>query len=223
MKRKKAGRKTTKKPPAVPAKPLRDLGGANPPRIPLPIVHWIEGEGLLPGSWTWKSRPRTEIEGVPLPPDLEKAVRFYAGQEFESLENSLTRPPWTYAPDGEDSEKNYPGWKEADISPNGWSWVRTTLEDCFRQGFYLALLRYADDLKQSVEAVPLLEGLREAARKGAAARKAQAAPIRKAVCKRFRELRKTTPKKTVRYLRIAEEFGMSERHVQRIVNDADLD
>jgi AraC-like DNA-binding protein len=93
------------------------------------------------------------------------------------------------------------------------------MTDGMREMFYLALLRYADDLKDA----PLIEGLREAARKGAAARREQAAPTHKAVCKRFRELRKTVPKKTVRYLRVAEEFGMSERHVARIVNAAEID
>ncbi len=221
MTRKKAGRKTRKTPPAIPARPLRDLGGDRPPRIPNHQTFRVTGEdGDL---WTFESRPRTEIAGIPLPPDLEKAVRYYAGGDFKSLENSLTRPPWTYAPDGEDSEANYPGWKEAEITPDGWHEIRRSLEGCFRQGFFLALLRYADDLKRSAEASPLLEGWRKAARKGAAARRAQAAPNRKAVCKRFRELRKTTPKKTVRYLRVAEEFGMSDRHVQRIVNEAGID
>jgi hypothetical protein len=170
-------------------------------------------------------RQRTEVSGVPLPNDLEQAVRYYAGRDFRSLEETLTRPPWTYAPPDEDSEANYPGWKEAEITPDGWHEIRRALENCFRQGFFLALLRFADDLKKSAEAAPMLEAVRAAARKGAAARRAQAAPNRKAVCKRFRQMRKTDPnaKRTVLYLRIAGEFGMSDRHVQRIVNEAGID
>lgn len=222
MKRKPSKRKTAKKKPAMSAKPLRELGGELLKRLPsrpdLGMVFWF-GEGPQPPR-----KPRTEIAGAPLPPDLEPAVRYYAGNMFDSVEQDLTRPPWEWGPgtDGEEeSEEDYPGWKRADILPEGWYRIRQTLEDCFRQGFYLALLRYADDLKTSAEAEPLIEGLRQAARKGGAARRAQAAPIHKAIRKRFRELRKTTPKKTVRYLRVAEEFEMSDRQVARIVDGID--
>jgi hypothetical protein len=204
MKRKKAGRKTRKKPPAIPARPLRDLGGKALNALPFGAI----------------GPNQTEISGVPLPPDLEPAARHYARLEFSYLEHLLICPPWGGDPAGQD---DFPGWKEADIPPEGWHDIRRSLEECFRQGFFLALLRYADDLKRSAEAAPLLEGLREAANKGAAARRKQAEPLRKAVCKRFRELRKTVPKKTVRYLKIAGELGISDRHVARIVNEADLD
>lgn len=90
-------------------------------------------------------------------------------------------------------------------------------------GFYLALMRYADDLKSSAEAGPILERLRKNAKKGGAARRKKAAPTHKAICKRFRELRKTVPKKTARYLRIAGEFGMSEGQIRRIISDAGID
>lgn len=221
MKRKKAGRKTRKKPPAISAGLLSDLfSGNKPPDIPSrEITWWIVGDD---GSFVdAESRPRTEISGAPLPPDLDKAVKYFAGRNFRSLEEGLTRPPWTYF--GEENESDYPDWKEADIPPDGWRGIRRCLEDCFREGFFLAVMRYAEDLKRSAEAAPLIEGLKKAARKGAAARRSQAAPTRKAVCKRFREMRKTTPKKTVRYLRVAEEFGMSERHVQRIVSEAGIE
>ncbi len=99
--------------------------------------------------------------------------------------------------------------------------LRVALEISYRRGFYLALLRYENDLKIVPEAAAMLEGLRQAARKGGAARRAKAEPTHKAIRKRFRELRKTTPKKTVRYLRVAEEFGISDRHVARIVDGID--
>jgi hypothetical protein len=215
--KRKAARKTTKKSPTPPAKPLGEhFSGERPPHIPSRSLIRFLPDG------TYTDTPRTEIEGVPLPPDLEQAVRYYTRHEFEFLEECLTRPPWTWAPPEEqESERDYPGWKEARISPDGWHEVRRTLEECFRRGFYLALLRYADDLKTSAEAEPLIEGLRQAARKGGAARRAQAAPTHRAIQKRFRELRKTVPKKTARYFRVADEFKMSDRQIARIVNGID--
>jgi hypothetical protein len=92
------------------------------------------------------------------------------------------------------------------------------LEASYSRGFYLALVRYRDDLRNVPEAAAMLESLRRNSAKGAAARRKQAAPTHRAIQKRFRELRKTVPKKTARYLRIAGEFGMSDRHVARIVD-----
>ena len=168
-----------------------------------------------------RPRFRTEIAGIPLPYDLEPAIRWYAREEFWTLENTLIRPPWTHAPDGEDSEENYPGWKEADMPLEGWQTIHVTLRDCIRKGFFLALMRYADDLKHVPEAAALLEQKRKAAKKGGESRRKKAEPNHKAIRKRFRELRKTIPKKTVRYLRVAEEYGMSDRHVARIVDGID--
>ncbi len=95
------------------------------------------------------------------------------------------------------------------------------LESSYSRGFYLALLRYRNELKDVPEAAAMLESLRRNSAKGAAARRKQAAPTHLAIRKRFRELRKTTPKKTVRYLRVAEEFEMSDRQVARIVDGID--
>jgi hypothetical protein len=99
--------------------------------------------------------------------------------------------------------------------------LRYSLEISYRRGFYLALLRYENDLMQSKEAAELIANMRRNSAKGAAARRKQAAPTHRAIQKRFRELRKTTPKKTVRYLRVAEEFEMSDRQVARIVDGID--
>jgi hypothetical protein len=88
-------------------------------------------------------------------------------------------------------------------------------------GFYLACLRYADHLKTSVEATAVLEHRRQTAQKNGKARTKKVAPTHKAIQRRFRQLRKESPKKTVRYLRVAEEFEMSDRHVARIVEGID--
>ena len=199
MKRKKRRRQTRKKSAAIPARPLRDLGG--------------EVLRNLPSQWERGSNRRTEIDGVPLPPDLEQAIRYYSSRRACDLISRLSSGEVGYDKDGNKGEI-YPPLRMGDGHADE---IYRCMTDGMREMFYLALLRYADDLKDA----PLIEGLREAARKGAAARREQAAPTHKAVCKRFRELRKTTPKKTVRYLRVAEEFDISERHVARIVDGID--
>jgi hypothetical protein len=212
MKRKSAKRKTTKKKPGLTARPLRELGGEVLRNLP---DRWEPHTGM------WGLCQRTEVNGVPLPPDLEDAIAYYARNEVRNLvsqlRSGLSRP--IYDRDGNE--------EEVEIAPPlALAGVHVEeILDCVEGGmwkaFSLALLRYAEDLKRSAEAAPLLEGLREAARMGGAARREQAAPTHKAIRKRFRELRKTTPKKTVRYLRVAEEFDISERHVARIVDGID--
>lgn len=202
MKRKKAGRKTRKTPPEVTAKPLRDLGG--------------DLLRNLPSKWDHGNKPRTEINGIPLPPDLEQAIQYYSLKSASELISRLC-----YGEVGCDEygcEEIYPPLKLDDGHADE---IHRFMADGMREIFYLALLRYADDLKTSAEAEPLIEGLRQAARKGAAARRKQAAPTHRAIQKRFRELRKTVPKKTARYLRVAEEFEMSDRQVARIVDGID--
>lgn len=69
--------------------------------------------------------------------------------------------------------------------------VRWAAINAVETGFYLALLRYADDLKSSVEASAILEGLKNGRRKGTETTKRKAEPRRMAVRRRFRELRKS--------------------------------
>lgn len=99
--------------------------------------------------------------------------------------------------------------------------LRDVLAHSYRRGFYLAVLRYRDELKHVPEAASILRSLRRNAAKGGEGRRKKAEPRQKEIRKRFRELRKTTAKKTLRYLRVAEEFGMSDRHVARIVEGID--
>ncbi len=204
MKRK-PNRKGKKCPPALAAKVIRE-SEAGMPRIPSGFILTVTDDGLTP-------RVRKEIAGIPLPIDLEPAVRWYAEREFELLESALTRPPWTYA--ANDSEENYPDWREADIDSGGWSQIRTVLRDCIRQGFYLALLRYADELKHVPEAAAMLEANRKNAKKGGAARRKQAEPRRQQARRLDRELRKTVKKKYLRVQRIAAEMKVDTRTVER--------
>ena len=99
--------------------------------------------------------------------------------------------------------------------------VQDAIQSTFRAGFYIAVMRYSDQLKHVPEAVAVVNQRLTAAHKGGAGRRKKAEPLHKAVRKRFREMRKTTPKKTVRYLRVAEEFKMSDRHIARIVEGID--
>jgi hypothetical protein len=198
VKRKPAKRKTAKKS----AKSLRNLGG--------------ETLRNLPSKWEGGAKLRTEISGVPLPPDLEQGIRYYSLKNTSILVSRLNSG-LVCGNEVEDDEIYTPLRMEQGHVDE----ILDSVIDSMRDAFYLAILHYADDLKQSAKAAPLLEGLRQAARKGAAARRKQAAPIHKEIRKRFRELRKTTPKKTVRYLRVAEEFGISDRQVARIVDGID--
>jgi hypothetical protein len=64
-----------------------------------------------------------------------------------------------------------------------------------RQGFVLAVLRYADDLKHVPEALAMLEANRRNAARGGVARSKQADPRRREARRLDRELRKTVKKK----------------------------
>ncbi|GDX96179.1 hypothetical protein LBMAG47_18430 [Planctomycetia bacterium] len=232
MKRKKAGR-NKRKTPALPAKPLV-LPDENGQRIP-PL--WSD-TGDYPrfrpadGIPCWTNG--TKIRGIAVPPDIEKAIAANGEQTYLWVVEMIVSEPWRFfdhfpsesynrfTPCGDDlGDPEYWKWDQLDFSYAELMVLHAAINTAMAQGFFLAMWRYADDLKQSAEAAPVIEGLREAARKGGAARRAQAAPIHKAIRKRFRELRKTTPKKTVRYMRVGEEFQISERHVARIVDGID--
>jgi hypothetical protein len=113
-------------------------------------------------------------------------------------------------------------WEEhAQFDYAAWLILHAAISTAMAQGFFLALVRYADELKHVPEAAAMIQQRQAAAKKGGEGRRKKAAPNHKAIQKRFRELRKTVPKKTARYLRVADEFGMSDRHVARIVDGID--
>lgn len=74
---------------------------------------------------------------------------------------------------------------------------------------------------QTAEAQLVLERLRRSASKGSEARRKKAAPAHREIRKQFKSMRRAVPKKTARYLRLAEQFGMSSRQVSRIVEGLD--
>lgn len=106
--------------------------------------------------------------------------------------------------------------KKLKIPSNGWEPFRKLFERGCICGFMAGAF-----MVHMPEATAIRTALARGRKKGGAVNRRKAAPTHKAIRKRFRELRKTTPKKTVRYLRVAEEYGMSDRQVARIVDGID--
>lgn len=91
----------------------------------------------------------------------------------------------------------------------------SVLEGSYRRGFYLALLRYADDLKAVPEAAAILKRLSKGPKKGGEATRKKASPKRMDVRRRFRELRKAGFKPTHARRVIHEDTGFSTRQIER--------
>jgi hypothetical protein len=192
MKRKRAKGKTRTNPPTLSAKPLRepltfpargqtyimdrenggfrratpsDYAGKGQFRtLPPHVVIHPQGDTTL-------STPVTMIYGVPLPPDLEEAVEHYAGDCFRFTYSELAH--------------------DVSASPEQWSFLRGAIEAGVRDGFYLAVKHYSEELKRSAAARPILEGLKKGRSKGGDATKRKAEPRRMAVRRQFRALRKS--------------------------------
>jgi hypothetical protein len=202
-KRKALARKTAKKKPALTAKPLRELWERlSTPEERTNFTLAVSG-GYSP------------IPGVPLPADHENALGFFSREETKSLVIGLENPP--AIPVDPLLEEYEHAYDPVELQGAHVAEIQYSIKRALRTGFNLALLRYADELKNVPEAVALLEAKRQASQKGAAARRKQAAPNHKAIRRRFKELAKTIPKATARYLRIGKEFGMHEDSVARII------
>lgn len=215
MKRKRARSARQKPLPKLSPKPIRDLGGKALKSVP--------GSGFII-KWgpDWKGQrrqARADIAGIPLPPDLEPAIEHYAKREFLDLIDNLKIPPWMY--DEDKTADDYPDWKSPELSSDDRKAIAHSLMTCVRRGFYLALLRYSDDVKAAAEAAAFQEKRLSGSHKGGDVRRREAAPKHKAIRARFRALKKTIPKKTARCARLAAEFKMSDRNVQRIVDGLD--
>jgi hypothetical protein len=198
---KKAARATRTKPPALPVKPLRRLGA----RV-LEHVRSLEHHMDWKGHGDFARRRRTNVDGVRLPTDLCAAAWVYAYAEFRDNYGDLTGEEWTPLEDefGRQFESltgtcrewctDYgpvpTSWKEVAVSEEGWLCILRGMELCFRRGFYLALLRYADDLKHVPEVAAIHKRLAHGRKRGAAATKKKAEPTRKAIQEQFRQLRR---------------------------------
>ena len=137
----------------------------------------------------------------------EKAMQYNAPQE-KITGNGYPLPP--------DLEAVIDHYVAKDKTAN--SQEKEERRNCFRQGFFLALLRYADELKENPEAAEslatlLLAANRENSKKGTAAVKLKKA-LRKEKAERLNsELLETVKKKGRRVGKIAKEMNASERNV----------
>ena len=137
----------------------------------------------------------------------------------EAIEKAQQFPP-------EFTNIDYAEWQLRQFEANGEA-VRSRFDTIYacclhavRQGFFAALMRYADELKGTAEA-KALEKARASAAKASAAKSKKAAPRREAIRARYLELKKTKSKKTNRLTTLEAEFKVSSRHLQRIVKGLD--
>lgn len=243
MKRKATKRRAAQKQPALADTPDKHQ---TPKRLP-PFWNYDTGGKDFPrytpkdGSPYWTVGMK--IGGVTIPQELQETLSLHGGEVFLDIHKVCEFEPWRFFDHYHKNDgSRYEGledeidlgdpasWKRHSKSEDGkemefgyveWTALHAAINTAMAQGFLLALLRYAEGLKAVPEATAMLDSLRRNSAKGAAARRKQAAPTHRAIQKRFRELRKTTPKKTARYLRVAGEFKMSDRQIARIVDGID--
>jgi len=205
--KKAARRKPAKKSPQVSAKPLREL--------------WerLSGPGDRSRLTMMVSSPFQWVPGVPLPPDLEEACRFFAREETRVLVDLLSNPPATRVDPLLDEYEQHFDPIELD-EQHVWE-MQYAIKKALRIGFNLALLRYADELNHIPEAAAMLEQKRAAAKKGGDARRREAEPRKQQARRLDRELRKEgglMRKKTYRIERIAHEMKKNTRTIQRYLD-----
>lgn len=119
------------------------------------------------------------------------------------------------------------GWRPVlGDDPNSqlaWELIGRVIEDSvipFGRGMFAQAVLWAAD-KSSAEiqaAAKVIQAQRENAHKGGEARRKKAGPRHAAIRARFNELNHGETGVGPIYRQLAEEFGLSERHVQRIVN-----
>ena len=225
MKKSKPTQKAKKKTPPPKAKTLRSLGGAVLKGLP-PDQWEPRGMHFLFEGSPDEQKPlvrRTSVGGYPLPPDLEDAILYYVDNELPRLNHDIDDEWWQNDQGGNKlkTEADYPDWESSTISKTGWYFIRRSLQDCFRKGFFLALLRYADELKSHSEEVAMLAANRANSKKGTAAIKRKSEPKKTEARRLDRELRKTIKKKDGREKRIAEIMKVGTRQVWNYLNVKD--
>ncbi len=177
-----------------------------------------------PIAWMRQTGPnRFEIKTAPsfsgpvgiVPDEYKQFFVTYSRQIVEEIQHKMTMPAQ------EEQFSVIPAeliaeLKQLNLSPADWETLRKLYERGCICGFMSGVF-----MVHMPENAAIRTALARGRKKGAAVVRQKAAPTHKAIRKRFKELRKTTPKKTVRYLRVAEEYGMSERQVARIVDGID--
>ena len=250
MKRKPAKRTTAKKKPALRAKPLMELwkrspdgafgllpgiggpqgqpatiGGVPTPPDLDPVIGFHAGECLLAHRYYMEHEPwfywflrlgcdgREYDNGTVMDDTLP---RYF----FDS--SSCKPPPPRIDENGNDlSEPD--GWngENLDLNDRQWFAVGVAMRDAMREGFYLALLRYADELKSHPEVAAILAANRANSKKGTAAIKRKSEPKKREARRLDRELRKNVKfhKKYLRVEEIAKQMKTSTRTVQTYLSD----
>jgi hypothetical protein len=212
--RKKVTKRPKPKPISVPAKPLLQFDEDGEPIELPPYI-------------------RKQIAGIDIPADFGDALLVYGEQTLDWFEFHLELAPWylfeffektdpiRIRGDGRDLG-NRESWQDANGKTCGLAfspqqkWVlRAAIETAIGQGFYLALMRYADDLKSVPEVAAIRAALERGRKKGADTVRKKAAPKKMAIRKRFRELRKSGFMKTDARLLIEQETGISFRQIER--------
>jgi hypothetical protein len=208
---KKQGRKRS----PVKSSPTRSLRSPKQATILHPLGSPL---GTLLGEFT-----RRQVDSVGIPPELETVSRTFAQLRTERVEDDLRQPAayFTIRDNGCEAHaelmlQRY-GAQAHELPAAAREIVQDAIESTFRAGFYIAVMRYSDELKRVPEAMAVLNQNLEASRKGGEAQHKKAAPRHKDICKRFRELKKTIPKVTARYRRIAKDVGMNEGSIGRII------
>ena len=147
---------------------------------------------------------------IPLPPDLQDMC-------FELAYFVADRTCSMYASKEADGEI-LTEEQEALYRASQYSLFQIALALSYQRGFKLALLRYADELKQAPEAAALLESARRNGAKGAAVVKKKAESKRQQARRLDRALRKTLKKKYLRVQRIATEMRCSDKTIERYLS-----
>lgn len=149
-------------------------------RVPMdPRFHWTwkgsEGDEITIDC-NWETESKLPFGPVGIPADIDDAfndngIRMF--EQWKGLYDLIRRG-------GDENEV------EATVGL-----VKNLAINSVEIGFYLALLRYADDLKNAPEAAAILEGLKKGRKKGTETTKRKAEPRKMAVRRRFRALRKS--------------------------------
>ncbi len=149
----------------------------------------------------------------------------YAARKQRAGEAPLPIEEWEYADlgDPESWTKDERGsWDDfLDFSSAELMVLHAAINTAIAHGFYLALTRYADDLKHVPEARAMIDAHRQISKKGGDARRKEAEPRRQQARRLDRELRKEgglMKKKTHRVERIAREMKRDTRTIERYLD-----
>ena len=121
------------------------------PAIPSAIV------GLTPQhpAYTY----RAEVGGVRLPADIYSVIDSYREQILPRVREKFNTPPWKWNPE-EWTQSERDEWRPMGTDID-WDNLGSHLGEAFRQGFFLALLRYGEQLQHVSEAVQILNDQQE--------------------------------------------------------------